>query len=113
MSDRIESVVATALSDFADAPAVYTGHFAQARAILHALKTERITVVELHGADRIAGNGLSYFTGVGCDDGDCDCCPGGVRDDNTEIDYALDEAEEYATAMLSAVDLARAAEAEL
>lgn len=60
-----------------------------------------IAIVELPEVSQIRDLHVVYGSG-----GDCECCPPWIQDRDTEIDYSLGEAREYAAALLAAANAA-------
>ncbi len=62
-----------------------------------------IAIVELPDTAGISSQHIRFGPG-----GDCeyDCCPPWVRDDDSDIDFGLDEVRRYAAALLSAANAA-------
>lgn len=71
---------------------------------LDALKAAGYAVVKLDQAAIKAAH-ISYGPGANCE---FDCCPPWIRDDDTEVEYSVSEAREYAAALLAAADAAEA-----
>lgn len=67
-----------------------------------------IAIVELPDAAGISSQHIRFGLGTDCE---YDCCPPWVRDDETNIDFGLDEVRRYAAALLAAANAADPQEA--